>query len=90
MKREIFDKRSFFLAKENERLSENDDKQDADIADDCDKNFVHDLKSEYMKKQKIIISKLKTRFIFSSWWFLAGLLFTDLIKGILDPAYQAR
>ena len=62
MKKKIFDKKSFFLAKKNECFNENDNKQNTNIVNNCNKSFVHDLKFEYIKKQNIVTADLKTHF----------------------------
>ena len=45
--------------KKNECLDKNGNEQNINVVNDCDKSFIHDLKSEYMKKQNIITANLK-------------------------------
>ena len=49
--------------KKNKCLDKNNNKQNTNIVNNCDESFVHNLKSEYIKKQNIIITNLKTHFI---------------------------
>ena len=62
MKKKIFNNKSFFLTKENKHLDKNNNKQNTNIADNYNENFIHDLKFEYMKKQNIATANLKTHF----------------------------
>ena len=62
MKKKIFSEKSFFLTKENKYFNENNNKQNINIANNCNESFVYDLKSEYTKKQNTIIADLKTCF----------------------------
>ena len=49
--------------KKNKCLNKNDNKQDTNIADNYNKSFVHNLKSEYIKKQNTVTVDSKTYFI---------------------------
>ena len=90
MKKKIFSEKNFFLTKKNRHLDKNDNEQNTNIADNYDKNFVHDLKLEYMKKQNIVIANSKTRFATSFWWFFIDSLFTNPLKWTLGPVYWIR
>ena len=49
--------------KKNECLDKNNNKQNTNIINNCDKNFIYNLKFKYIKKQNIITANLKTHFI---------------------------
>lgn len=67
MEKEVFGEKSFFLAKENGRLDEDGNEQDADVADDCGESFVHGLEPEYTEGQNTATADSKTRSATSSW-----------------------